>query len=120
MHEALRETLGTHVTQKGSLVDPEKLRFDFSHPKPLSKEELAKVEDLANAVILQDSPVVTRLMAVDDAIEAGAMALFGEKYGEEVRVVTMGEASHGDKGAALIPSSFAAARMCARLAKSAL
>ncbi len=99
LHEALRETLGTHVTQKGSLVDPEKLRFDFSHPKPLSKEELAKVEELANAVILQDSPVVTRLMAVDDAIAAGAMALFGEKYGEEVRVVTMGEASHDDKGA---------------------
>ena len=99
LHEALRETLGTHVTQKGSLVDPEKLRFDYSHPKPLSKEELAKVEDLANAVILQDSPVVTRLMAVDDAIASGAMALFGEKYGDEVRVVTMGEASHDDKGA---------------------
>jgi alanyl-tRNA synthetase len=99
LHEALRETLGTHVAQKGSLVDPEKLRFDFSHPKPLSKEELAKVEDLANAVILQDSPVVTRLMAVDDAIAAGAMALFGEKYGEEVRVVSMGEASHDGKGA---------------------
>ncbi len=99
LHEALRETLGTHVTQKGSLVDPVKLRFDFSHPKPLSKEELSTVEDLANAVILQDSPVVTRLMAVDDAIAAGAMALFGEKYGDEVRVVSMGEASHNDKGA---------------------
>ncbi len=98
LHEALRETLGTHVTQKGSLVDPEKLRFDFSHPKPLSKDELATIEDLANAVILRDSPVVTRLMAVDDAIAAGAMALFGEKYGEEVRVVSMGEASHDDKG----------------------
>ena len=98
LHEALRETLGTHVTQKGSLVDPDKLRFDFSHPKPLSKEELAAVEDLANAVILRDGPVVTRLMPVDDAIAAGAMALFGEKYGEEVRVVSMGEASHDDKG----------------------
>jgi len=98
LHEALRETLGTHVTQKGSLVDPEKLRFDFSHPKPMSTEELAQVEDVANAVILQDSPVVTRLMAVDDAIAAGAMALFGEKYGEEVRVVTMGEAIDDDKG----------------------
>jgi alanyl-tRNA synthetase len=98
LHEALRETLGTHVTQKGSLVDPDKLRFDFSHPKPLSKEEIAAIEDLANAVILRDSPVVTRLMAVDDAIAAGAMALFGEKYGEEVRVVSMGEASHDDKG----------------------
>jgi len=98
LHEALRETLGTHVTQKGSLVDPDKLRFDFSHPKPLSREELAAVEDLANAVVLRDSPVVTRLMAVDDAIAAGAMALFGEKYGEEVRVVSMGEASHDDRG----------------------
>jgi alanyl-tRNA synthetase len=98
LHEALRETLGTHVTQKGSLVDPDKLRFDFSHPKPLSKEEIAAVEDLANAVILRNSPVVTRLMAVDDAIAAGAMALFGEKYGEEVRVVSMGEASHDGKG----------------------
>ena len=99
LHEALRETLGTHVTQKGSLVDPEKLRFDFSHPKPLSKEELAKVEELANAVILKDSPVVTRLMDQKDAIAAGAMALFGEKYGDEVRVVSMGEASQDDKGA---------------------
>jgi alanyl-tRNA synthetase len=98
LHEALRETLGTHVTQKGSLVDPDKLRFDFSHPKPLSKEELAAAEDMANAVVLQDSPVVTRLMAVDDAIASGAMALFGEKYGEEVRVVSMGLATHDDKG----------------------
>ncbi len=98
LHEALRETLGAHVTQKGSLVDPDKLRFDFSHPKPLAKEEIAAIEDLANAVVLRDSPVVTRLMPVDDAIAAGAMALFGEKYGDEVRVVSMGEASHGDKG----------------------
>ncbi|ADP72227.1 alanyl-tRNA synthetase [Rhodomicrobium vannielii ATCC 17100] len=98
LHEALRETLGTHVTQKGSLVDPDKLRFDFSHPKPLSKEELAAVEELANAVVLRDSPVVTRLMAVDDAVAAGAMALFGEKYGEEVRVVSMGEANHDERG----------------------
>jgi alanyl-tRNA synthetase len=98
LHEALRETLGSHVTQKGSLVDPDKLRFDFSHPKPLSKEELAAVEEIANSVILQDSPVVTRLMAVDDAIASGAMALFGEKYGEEVRVVSMGEALKDDKG----------------------
>jgi alanyl-tRNA synthetase len=98
LHEALRETLGTHVTQKGSLVDPDKLRFDFSHPKPLSKEELAAVEEIANTVILQDSPVVTRLMAVDDAIASGAMALFGEKYGDEVRVVSMGEAAKEGKG----------------------
>ncbi len=98
LHESLRETLGTHVTQKGSLVDPHKLRFDFSHPKPLTKEELTAVEELANTVVLQDSPVVTRLMPVDDAVKSGAMALFGEKYGEEVRVVSMGEATHNDKG----------------------
>ncbi|MGA7323764.1 MAG: alanine--tRNA ligase [Rhodomicrobium sp.] len=98
LHESLRETLGAHVTQKGSLVDPDKLRFDFSHPKPLTKEELAAVEELANTVVLQDGPVVTRLMPVEDAIKSGAMALFGEKYGEEVRVVSMGEATHDNKG----------------------
>ena len=114
LHEALRETLGTHVTQKGSLVDPDKLRFDFSHPKPLSKEEIAAVEELANAVILQDSPVVTRLMAVDDAIAAGAMALFGEKYGEEVRVVSMGEASHDDKGARVFSVEVVRRHACPR------
>jgi alanyl-tRNA synthetase len=98
LHQALRETLGTHVTQKGSLVDADKLRFDFSHPKALSKEELAAAENRANAVILKDSPVVTRLMPVDDAIASGAMALFGEKYGDEVRVVSMGEALDDGKG----------------------
>ncbi len=92
LHEALRQVLGTHVAQKGSLVAPDRLRFDFSHPKPLSHEERERVEDLANAVILQNSPVVTRLMQVDDAIAAGAMALFGEAYGDEVRVVSMGSA----------------------------
>lgn len=97
LHEALRETLGNHVAQKGSLVAPERLRFDFSHPKPISDEELRKVENLANEIILQNSSVSTRLMAVDDAIEAGAMALFGEKYGDEVRVVSMGTATQGDK-----------------------
>ncbi|WOC14677.1 alanine--tRNA ligase [Pseudochrobactrum sp. MP213Fo] len=97
LHEALRETLGNHVAQKGSLVAPERLRFDFSHPKPISEEELRKVENLANEIILQNSSVSTRLMAVDDAIEAGAMALFGEKYGDEVRVVSMGTATQGDK-----------------------
>lgn len=91
LHEALRETLGTHVAQKGSLVTPERLRFDFSHPKPISREELDQIESLANEIVLQNAPVVTRLMAVDDAIEMGAMALFGEKYGDEVRVVAMGE-----------------------------
>jgi alanyl-tRNA synthetase len=90
LHEALRETLGDHVAQKGSLVAPDRLRFDFSHPKPIETDELAKIEDISNAVILQDSPVETRLMDVDSAIESGARALFGEKYGDEVRVVSMG------------------------------
>ena len=97
VHEALREVLGTHVAQKGSLVAPERLRFDFSHPKPISAEELEKVEDLANEIVVQNAPVTTRLMGVDDAIAEGAMALFGEKYGDEVRVVSMGTALHGDK-----------------------
>ncbi len=97
LHEALRETLGTHVAQKGSLVAPDRLRFDFSHPKPISEKELAVIEDLANEIVLQNAPVTTRLMAVDDAIAEGAMALFGEKYGDEVRVVSMGKALQGDK-----------------------
>ena len=97
LHEALRETLGSHVAQKGSLVAPDRLRFDFSHPKPISAEELTSVENLANEIILQNAPVSTRLMAVDDAIAEGAMALFGEKYGDEVRVVSMGTAKHGEK-----------------------
>lgn len=97
LHEALRETLGTHVAQKGSLVAPDRLRFDFSHPKPISDKELAVIEDLANEIVLQNAPVNTRLMAVDDAIAEGAMALFGEKYGDEVRVVSMGTALHGEK-----------------------
>ncbi|PWJ85916.1 alanyl-tRNA synthetase [Pseudaminobacter salicylatoxidans] len=97
VHEALREVLGTHVAQKGSLVAPERLRFDFSHPKPISAEELERVETMANEIVTQNSPVVTRLMAVDDAIAEGAMALFGEKYGDEVRVVSMGTGLHGDK-----------------------
>ncbi|MFD1744090.1 alanine--tRNA ligase [Rhizobium helianthi] len=97
LHEALREVLGTHVAQKGSLVAPERLRFDVSHPKPMSVEELQKVEEMANAIILQNAPVTTRLMSVDDAIAEGAMALFGEKYGEEVRVVSMGTGLEGSK-----------------------
>ena len=97
LHEALREVLGSHVAQKGSLVAPERLRFDFSHPKPIDDAELANIEAIANEIVLQNSPVSTRLMAVDDAIESGATALFGEKYGDEVRVVTMGTALHGDK-----------------------
>jgi alanyl-tRNA synthetase len=97
VHEALREVLGTHVAQKGSLVAPERLRFDFSHPKPISAEELERVEAMANEIVVQNSPVTTRLMSVDDAIAEGAMALFGEKYGDEVRVVSMGTAVTGDK-----------------------
>ncbi len=91
LHEALRQVLGDHVAQKGSLVAPDRLRFDFSHPKPITPEEIARVEDIANDVMLQNAPVITRLMAVDDAIASGARALFGEKYGDEVRVVAMGE-----------------------------
>lgn len=90
LHEALRQILGPHVTQKGSLVLPDRLRFDFSHPKSVSSEELKKIEDLANDIVLQNSEVTTHLMALDDAISEGAMALFGEKYGDEVRVVSMG------------------------------
>ncbi|WP_426236221.1 alanine--tRNA ligase [Pararhizobium sp. DWP1-1-3] len=97
LHEALREVLGTHIAQKGSLVAPERLRFDVSHPKPMSPEELKIVEDMANEIIVQNSPVTTRLMSVDDAIAEGAMALFGEKYGDEVRVVSMGQGIHGAK-----------------------
>ncbi len=91
LHEALRMVLGGHVAQKGSLVEPNRLRFDFSHPKGMSQDELARAQEISNRVIQQNSPVTTRLMGVDDAVEAGAMALFGEKYGEEVRVVSMGE-----------------------------
>jgi alanyl-tRNA synthetase len=98
LHEALRQVLGDHVAQKGSLVAPDRLRFDFSHPKPITAEELEKVEDIANDVVLQNAPVTTRLMAVDDAIASGARALFGEKYGEEVRVVAMGEGAGNAMG----------------------
>ena len=96
LHEALRIVLGDHVAQKGSLVASDRLRFDFAHPKPISEEELARVEDIANGVTLQNEPVVTRLMAVDEAIESGARALFGEKYGDEVRVVSMGRPIGGE------------------------
>ena len=90
LHEALRQVLGDHVAQKGSLVSPDRLRFDFSHPKPIADDELERIEAIANQVVLQNEPVVTRLMGVEDAIESGARALFGEKYGDEVRVVSMG------------------------------
>ncbi len=91
LHEALRQVLGDHVAQKGSMVSPDRLRFDFSHPKPMTMEEIEKVEDIANDFVLQNSPVTTRLMAIEDARASGARALFGEKYGDEVRVVAMGE-----------------------------
>jgi alanyl-tRNA synthetase len=97
VHEALRQVLGTHVAQKGSLVAPDRLRFDISHPKPIAADELKAVEDLANAIVLQNAPVETRLMALEDAMQTGAMALFGEKYGDEVRVVSMGIGEAGPK-----------------------
>jgi alanyl-tRNA synthetase len=90
LHAALRKTLGEHVTQKGSLVSPERLRFDISHPKALTPQEIATVEDLVNGEVRANEAVTTRLMDTDSAIKAGAMALFGEKYGDEVRVVAMG------------------------------
>ncbi len=98
LHEALRIVLGDHVAQKGSYVGPERLRFDFAHPKPLSPEEIGRVEDIANAIVLKDEPVVTRLMGLEDARDSGARALFGEKYGDEVRVVSMGTIEGGDNG----------------------
>ena len=90
LHEALRRRLGKHVTQKGSLVAPDRLRFDISQPTPIPSESLKQVEDDVNARILRNEDVVTRLMTPDAAVQAGALALFGEKYGEEVRVVSMG------------------------------
>jgi alanyl-tRNA synthetase len=98
LHEALRQVLGDHIAQRGSLVAPDRLRFDFVHPKPITAEEIARVEDIANDVVLENGEVTTRIMAVDDAREAGARALFGEKYGDEVRVVSMGRGprQHGE------------------------
>ena len=91
MHEALRRVLGDHVTQKGQMVDGERIRFDISHGAAITREELAKVEDEVNAVILQNVSAKTELMNPEAAIKAGAMALFGEKYGDEVRVLSLGE-----------------------------
>ncbi|HEX4634540.1 MAG TPA: alanine--tRNA ligase [Rhizomicrobium sp.] len=95
LHAALKRVLGSHVSQKGSLVTAERLRFDYSHPKPTTAEELERIEAQVNAVIRQNSDTTTRLMATDQAIAAGAEALFGEKYGDEVRVLSMG--SDADK-----------------------
>ena len=91
LHASLRERLGSHVTQKGSLVAPDRLRFDFSHNQAVTADEIAMIEADVNAQIRGNQPVTTRLMTPDDAVAAGALALFGEKYGEEVRVLTMGK-----------------------------
>ena len=96
LHAALRHRLGTHVTQKGSLVAPDYFRFDFSHPKAMTREEIDAVEADVNAQIRGNEPVTTRLMTPDEAISAGAMALFGEKYGDEVRVLSMGRSDEAD------------------------
>jgi len=96
LHAALRRQLGTHVTQKGSLVAPDYFRFDFSHPKALTREEIDSVEAEVNAQIRSNEAVTTRLMTPDEAISAGAMALFGEKYGDEVRVLSMGRLTEAD------------------------
>ena len=90
LHEALRRTLGKHVTQKGSLVSPEKLRFDFSHNKPIEKSEITKIENLVNEMVFNSSDVKTRIMSPKEAVDNGALALFGEKYGDEVRVLSIG------------------------------
>ncbi|MAS84316.1 MAG: alanine--tRNA ligase [Erythrobacteraceae bacterium] len=97
VHAALRNRLGGHVTQKGSLVAEDRLRFDFSHQAPLSEEDIAAIEAEVNGEIRANEPVGTRLMSPDDAVEAGALALFGEKYGEEVRVLSMGRKSDEDR-----------------------
>ena len=93
MHAALRSVLGKHVQQKGSLVDPDRTRFDFSHPEPLSEEEIRRIELLVNDAIRRNDDVSARIMKFDEAIKAGALAFFGDKYGDEVRVVGMGEFS---------------------------
>ena len=90
MHKALREVLGSHVQQKGSLVDPDKTRFDFVHNAPMTDDEIRRVEDIVNAEVLANAPGVVRVMPFDEAVKGGAMALFGEKYGDEVRVLDLG------------------------------
>jgi len=91
LHESLRRVLGKHVTQKGSLVEPSRLRFDFSHMKPISNEDIEKIETFVNSMVEKKTDVQTRLMTPDEAVENGALALFGEKYGDEVRVLSMGD-----------------------------
>ena len=111
--------LGDHIAQRGSLVAPDRLRFEFVHPKPITAEELARVEDIANEVVLENNEVTTRLMAVD-AAQAGARALFGEKYGDKVRVVSMGGQARANRGRkhSAGRSNCAAAPMCAATAIS--
>jgi len=95
LHEALRRILGKHVTQKGSLVSPKKLRFDFSHNKPIEKEEIEKIENFVNGMVNTAADVKTRIMTPKEAVEKGALAMFGEKYGDEVRVLSMGKENGG-------------------------
>ena len=95
LHESLRRTLGKHVTQKGSLVSPDRLRFDFSHNKPIEKEEMKKINNIVNEIVVGSTDVQTRIMTPKEAVSMGALALFGEKYGEEVRVVFMGKENNG-------------------------
>jgi alanyl-tRNA synthetase len=90
MHKALREVLGTHVQQKGSLVDPDKTRFDFSHNAPVTDDQIRQIEEIVNAEILANAPTVAAVMPFDDAVKSGAMALFGEKYADDVRVLSIG------------------------------
>ena len=97
LHESLRRVLGTHVTQKGSLVEPDRLRFDFSHMKPVSSEEIEKIEFYVNSMVEKKSDVKTRLMTPKEAVENGALALFGEKYDDEVRVLSMGDGDEDNK-----------------------
>jgi len=91
LHESLRRTLGKHVMQKGSLVAPDRLRFDFSHMKPITNDELVKIDNIVNDYVSNNTEVTTRIMTPKAAIEKGALAFFGEKYGDEVRVVSMGK-----------------------------
>ena len=93
LHESLRRVLGTHVTQKGSLVEADRLRFDFSHMKPVSSEEIEKIEEYVNSMVKKKTDVKTRIMTPKEAVNNGALALFGEKYGDEVRVLSMGDES---------------------------
>ena len=90
LHESLRQVLGDHISQKGSLVNDKRLRFDFSHQKPIPNDDILEIEKIANYIVMQNNSVETQIMSTDDAMKTGARALFGEKYGEEVRVVSMG------------------------------